>query len=82
LSVGTRIAPGEIFCKDLLGQEVATAFVGNSEAGKINTGRFDTTNPPAGQAGLPSGTYFYQLGSDYILVNPALIDVVIAIDSR
>lgn len=41
---------------NLLGQEVATAFAGNAEAGKINTARFDAIN-------LPSGIYFYTLRS-------------------
>jgi hypothetical protein len=41
---------------NLLGQEVATAFAGNAEAGKINTARFDASN-------LPSGIYYYRLKS-------------------
>jgi hypothetical protein len=39
---------------NLLGQEVATAFSGNAEAGKINTALLSATN-------LPSGIYFYTL---------------------
>jgi lysophospholipase L1-like esterase len=39
---------------NLLGQEIATAFSGNAEAGKINSTRFDATN-------LPSGIYYYSL---------------------
>jgi hypothetical protein len=41
---------------NLLGQEVATAFAGNAEAGKINSARFDAAN-------LPSGIYYYTLRS-------------------
>jgi hypothetical protein len=41
---------------NLLGQEVATAFAGNAEAGRINAARFDAAN-------LPSGIYFYTLRS-------------------
>ncbi len=41
---------------NLLGQEVATAFSGNAEAGRINTARYDAKN-------LPSGIYFYTLRS-------------------
>jgi hypothetical protein len=41
---------------NLLGQEVATAFAGDAEAGKINAARFDARN-------LPSGMYFYTLRS-------------------
>jgi hypothetical protein len=41
---------------NILGQEVATLFQGNAEAGKINTARFDASN-------LPSGLYFYTLRS-------------------
>jgi hypothetical protein len=39
---------------NVLGQEVATLFSGNAEAGKINSARFDATS-------LPSGLYFYTL---------------------
>jgi hypothetical protein len=39
---------------NVLGQEVATLFSGNAEAGKVNAARFDATN-------LPSGLYFYTL---------------------
>jgi hypothetical protein len=39
---------------NLLGQEVATAFAENAEAGRIHTARFDATN-------LPSGIYLYTL---------------------
>jgi C1A family cysteine protease len=39
---------------NLLGQEVATAFTGNVEAGKINTALLNASN-------LPSGIYFYTL---------------------
>jgi hypothetical protein len=41
---------------NVLGQEVATLFEGPSEAGRINTVRFDPSN-------LPSGLYFYTLKS-------------------
>jgi hypothetical protein len=41
---------------NLLGQEVATAFQGDIEAGQINTACFDATN-------LPSGIYYYTLRS-------------------
>jgi hypothetical protein len=41
---------------NVLGQEVATAFDGNVEAGKINTARMNASN-------LPSGLYFYVLRS-------------------
>jgi hypothetical protein len=41
---------------NVLGQEVATLFEGNAEAGRINTVRFNASN-------LPSGLYFYTLKS-------------------
>jgi hypothetical protein len=41
---------------DLLGQEVATVFDGDVEAGRINTVRLNASN-------LPSGLYFYTLMS-------------------
>jgi hypothetical protein len=41
---------------NVLGQEVATLFEGNAEAGRINTARFNASN-------LPSGLYFYTLRS-------------------
>jgi hypothetical protein len=41
---------------NVLGQEVATVFEGNAEAGKINTARFNALS-------LPSGVYFYTLRS-------------------
>jgi hypothetical protein len=41
---------------NVLGQEVATLFDGNAEAGTINTARFNALN-------LPSGLYFYTLRS-------------------
>jgi hypothetical protein len=41
---------------NVLGQEVASLFEGNAEAGKINTARFNASN-------LPSGIYFYTLRS-------------------
>jgi hypothetical protein len=39
---------------NVLGQEVATLFEGNAEAGKVNAARFDASS-------LPSGLYFYTL---------------------
>jgi hypothetical protein len=41
---------------NVLGQEVATVFEGNAEAGRINTAQFNASN-------LPSGPYFYTLRS-------------------
>ena len=41
---------------NVLGQEVASLFEGNAEAGKIQTARFNASN-------LPSGMYFYALRS-------------------
>jgi hypothetical protein len=41
---------------NVLGQEVATLFEGNAEAGRIHTARFNASN-------LPSGLYFYTLRS-------------------
>jgi hypothetical protein len=41
---------------NVLGQEVATVFEGNAQAGKINTARFNASS-------LPSGAYFYTLRS-------------------
>jgi hypothetical protein len=41
---------------NVLGQEVASLFEGNAEAGKIQTARFNASN-------LPSGIYFYTLRS-------------------
>jgi hypothetical protein len=41
---------------NVLGQEVASLFEGNAEAGKINTARFNASN-------LPNGMYFYTLRS-------------------
>jgi hypothetical protein len=41
---------------NVLGQEVATLFEGNAEAGRINTARFNASD-------LPSGLYFYTLRS-------------------
>jgi hypothetical protein len=41
---------------NVLGQEVATLFEGNAEAGRVNTARFSASN-------LPSGLYFYTLRS-------------------
>jgi hypothetical protein len=41
---------------NVLGQEVATLFDGNAQAGTINTARFNASN-------MPSGTYFYTLRS-------------------
>jgi len=49
---------------NILGQEVATLFEGTPEAGNILTVRFDASNLSAGQAGLPSGLYFYTLRND------------------
>jgi hypothetical protein len=48
----------------LLGLEVATGPEGNAETEQINAARFDGSNMPAGQAGLPSDMYFYQLRSE------------------
>jgi hypothetical protein len=39
---------------NVLGQEVATVFNGNAEAGKINAARFNASS-------LPSGVYFYRI---------------------
>jgi hypothetical protein len=39
---------------NVLGQEVATVFKGNAEAGKINSARFDASS-------LATGVYFYQI---------------------
>ena len=41
---------------NMLGQEIATLFEGNADAGRINTARFIAPN-------LPSGLYFYTLRS-------------------
>jgi len=49
---------------NVLGQEVATLFEGTPEAGSILTVRFNVSQLPSGQAGLPSGIYFYTLRSD------------------
>jgi len=51
---------------NVLGQEVATLFEGNAEAGRINTVRFSATGGSAfggNAANLPSGLYFYTLRS-------------------
>jgi hypothetical protein len=41
---------------NVLGQEIATIFEGNAEAGTLHTARFDASN-------LPTGLYFYTLRS-------------------
>jgi hypothetical protein len=51
---------------NVLGQEVATLFEGNADAGKINTVRFSATGGSAfggNASNLPSGLYFYTLRS-------------------
>ena len=51
---------------NLLGQEVATLFEGNAEAGRIYTVRFSATGGSAfggNASNLPSGLYFYTLRS-------------------
>jgi hypothetical protein len=48
--------PATIKVYNVLGQEVATVFNGDVEAGRINTARLNASN-------LPSGLYFYRLRS-------------------
>jgi hypothetical protein len=51
---------------NMLGQEVATLFEGNAEAGRINTVRFSATGGSAfggNASNLSSGLYFYTLRS-------------------